>query len=103
MISENNDKTMRDVNFIRTYGKPRKIPLEAYIVLIEWIEDTNTVSIEMTMTGLKKRYKEFMDTLSPVEDLLLFDPQPVNEDSIRVHIQSLVKTEKSGCLRGRRR
>ena len=53
MISGNDDMTMMDVDFIRTCGKPRKFPLEADVALIEWTEDPNTVSIEMTMTGLK--------------------------------------------------
>ena len=90
-INELDDITIRDVDFIRSCGKPRKFPLEADAALVQWIKDPNSLSIEMTMTGLKRRYKEFMDTLSPVEDMLLFDREPVNEDSLRFHIQSLVK------------
>jgi len=48
MISEDNDMTMRDVNFICSCDKPRKFPLEAGFALIEWIGDPNTVSIELT-------------------------------------------------------
>jgi len=91
MIREKDDVSIRDVDFIHCCGKPRIFPLEADVALIQWIEDPNTLSIELGMSGLKKRYKDLMDTLSPVEDLLLFDPQPVNGESLRVHIQSLVK------------
>jgi len=65
-ISKHKDITMRDTDFIHCCGKPRKFPLEADAALVEWTKDSNSLSIEMTMTGLKKQYKVFMDTLPPL-------------------------------------
>ena len=49
------------------------------------------------MSGLARRYEQFMKDMTPLDELLLFDPEPVNEESLRVHGKSIA--EKFGfCI-----
>jgi len=88
---EATDPFVRDVDFIRCVGKPKKFPLEADVALIQWIKNPDTLVMEKGMSGLVKKYEQFMEDLTPLNELLLFDPEPVNENSFRYHIKVLVK------------
>lgn len=84
LLKEKTDPSLRDVDFINYCGKPRKFPVEADVALIEWIENPDTLITEKSMSGLKKRYREFMKEQSPLERMLLFGemPEVVSEESL---------------------
>ena len=92
LVREKTDPALRDVDLIRSVGKPRKFPLEADIALIQFIKHPDTLIIDKGMSGLARRYEQFMKDMIPLDELLLFDPEPVNEESLRVHIRALLKS-----------